>query len=155
MPEAVLTGVETRSSSPIKILRDEQFESPVKGIFPCGEGAGYAGGIVSAAVDGLKAALSTSAAESKTNISAAVEPNRQQTCAETAADNHSFSVFIIFAAGKTPAEFGRYDNRAVKRHGNLSAVCMSGQSQWDFLRNQIKNIRGVRNQQRLGHICFV
>ncbi len=58
MPEAVLTGVETRSSSPIKILRDEQFESPVKGIFPCGEGAGYAGGIVSAAVDGLKAALS-------------------------------------------------------------------------------------------------
>ena len=58
MPEAVLTGVETRSSSPIKILRDEQFESPVKGIFPCGEGAGYAGGIVSAAVDGLKTALS-------------------------------------------------------------------------------------------------
>ncbi len=58
MPEAVLTGVETRSSSPIKILRDEQFESPVKGIFPCGEGAGYAGGIVSAAVDGLKTAMS-------------------------------------------------------------------------------------------------
>ena len=58
MPEAVLTGVETRSSSPVKILRDEQFESPVKGIFPCGEGAGYAGGIVSAAVDGLKTALS-------------------------------------------------------------------------------------------------
>ena len=58
IPEAVLTGVETRSSSPVKILRDEQFESPVKGIFPCGEGAGYAGGIVSAAVDGLKTALS-------------------------------------------------------------------------------------------------
>lgn len=51
---AVMTGVETRSSSPIRIYRDENFESNIKGIYPCGEGAGYAGGIVSSAVDGLK-----------------------------------------------------------------------------------------------------
>ena len=57
MPGAVLTGVETRSSSPVRLPRDENFESPVKGLYPCGEGAGYAGGIVSAAADGLKAAL--------------------------------------------------------------------------------------------------
>ncbi len=55
--DAVLTGVETRSSSPIRILRDENFESSVKGVYPCGEGAGYAGGIMSAAVDGVKVAL--------------------------------------------------------------------------------------------------
>lgn len=54
--EAVLTAPETRSSSPIRIVRDMQFESSVEGLFPCGEGAGYAGGITSAAVDGLKAA---------------------------------------------------------------------------------------------------
>lgn len=52
--DAVLTGVETRSSSPIRILRDENFEANIKGLYPCGEGAGYAGGIVSSAVDGLK-----------------------------------------------------------------------------------------------------
>ena len=56
-PGAVLTGVETRSSSPVRLIRDENHQSPVAGIFPCGEGAGYAGGIVSAAVDGLKTAL--------------------------------------------------------------------------------------------------
>ncbi len=51
---AVLTAPETRSSSPVKVLRDEELESiSVKGIYPCGEGAGYAGGIVSAAVDGI------------------------------------------------------------------------------------------------------
>ncbi|MGC7846621.1 NAD(P)/FAD-dependent oxidoreductase [Desulforudis sp. 1088] len=55
-PEAVLTGVETRSSSPVRIVRDENFESSIKGLFPAGEGAGYAGGIVSAAVDGIKVA---------------------------------------------------------------------------------------------------
>ncbi|MEG1930520.1 MAG: NAD(FAD)-utilizing dehydrogenase [Anaerovorax sp.] len=55
-PGAVLTGVETRSSSPVRILRDENLESNIKGIYPAGEGAGYAGGIVSAAVDGLKIA---------------------------------------------------------------------------------------------------
>lgn len=55
-PEAVLTGVETRSSSPVKILRDERFQCALRGIFPCGEGCGYAGGIMSAAVDGIRVA---------------------------------------------------------------------------------------------------
>lgn len=55
--DAVLTGVETRSSSPIRIVRDEHFEANIKGLYPCGEGAGYAGGIVSSAVDGLKTCL--------------------------------------------------------------------------------------------------
>jgi uncharacterized FAD-dependent dehydrogenase len=50
---AVLTGIETRSSSPVKIYRDDNFESNIKGLYPIGEGAGYAGGIVSSAVDGL------------------------------------------------------------------------------------------------------
>lgn len=54
--DAVLTGVETRSSSPIKIIRDETLQSNIKGLYPCGEGAGYAGGILSAAVDGIKVA---------------------------------------------------------------------------------------------------
>lgn len=56
--DAILTAPETRSSSPVRILRNEQFESAVQGIFPCGEGAGYAGGITSSAVDGLRCALS-------------------------------------------------------------------------------------------------
>ncbi len=56
MPEAVLTGAETRSSSPVRIIRDEFFQTNVSGLFPSGEGAGYAGGIVSAAVDGIKCA---------------------------------------------------------------------------------------------------
>jgi len=55
-PDALLTGVETRSSSPVRILRDADLQSPVRGIYPCGEGAGYAGGIVSAAVDGIRTA---------------------------------------------------------------------------------------------------
>lgn len=55
-PDAVLTGVETRSSSPVRILRDETYQSALRGLFPCGEGAGYAGGIVSAAVDGIRVA---------------------------------------------------------------------------------------------------
>jgi len=55
-PSAIMTGVETRSSSPVRILRDESFQSNLKGLYPCGEGAGYAGGITSAAVDGMKAA---------------------------------------------------------------------------------------------------
>lgn len=54
--DAVLTGVETRSSSPVRILRDDRLESNIKGLFPCGEGAGYAGGIMSAAIDGIKVA---------------------------------------------------------------------------------------------------
>ena len=54
--DAVLTGVETRSSSPVKIVRDEFYESNIKGVYPCSEGAGYAGGIMTAAVDGIKCA---------------------------------------------------------------------------------------------------
>lgn len=55
-PDAVLTGVETRSSSPVRILRGATFESEIAGLYPCGEGAGYAGGILSAAVDGMRCA---------------------------------------------------------------------------------------------------
>ena len=55
-PDGVLTGVETRSSSPVRILRDETYQSSLRGLYPCGEGAGYAGGIVSAAVDGIRVA---------------------------------------------------------------------------------------------------
>ena len=56
-PDAVLTGVETRSSSPVRILRSSSLQSPaLRGLYPCGEGAGYAGGITSAAVDGIKVA---------------------------------------------------------------------------------------------------
>ena len=55
-PDAVLTGPETRSSSPVRILRDGTLQSAVRGLYPCGEGAGYAGGITSAAVDGLRCA---------------------------------------------------------------------------------------------------
>ncbi len=55
-PDAVLTAPETRSSSPVRILRGESCEAPIRGLFPCGEGAGYAGGITSAAVDGLRCA---------------------------------------------------------------------------------------------------
>ena len=56
MDEAVLTAPETRSSSPVRIIRDEFYQTNVRGLYPCGEGAGYAGGIVSAAVDGVKCA---------------------------------------------------------------------------------------------------
>ena len=55
-PDAVLTGPETRSSSPVRILRDRELCSSVAGLYPCGEGAGYAGGISSAAVDGMRCA---------------------------------------------------------------------------------------------------
>ena len=56
-PDAILTAVESRSSSPIRIVRDDNMQSvSLKGLYPCGEGAGYAGGIVSAAVDGIKVA---------------------------------------------------------------------------------------------------
>ncbi len=54
--DTVLTGVETRTSSPVRILRGESLEASVAGLYPCGEGAGYAGGIVSAAVDGVRVA---------------------------------------------------------------------------------------------------
>ncbi len=55
-PDTVLSGVESRTSSPVRILRNEELESGISGLYPCGEGAGYAGGITSAAMDGLKIA---------------------------------------------------------------------------------------------------
>ncbi len=56
-PDAVLTGIESRFTSPVRILRDENCESiSVKGLYPCGEGSGYSGGITSSAADGLKIA---------------------------------------------------------------------------------------------------
>ncbi|MDO4623277.1 MAG: NAD(P)-binding protein [Eubacteriales bacterium] len=55
-PEAILSGVESRTSSPVRIVRDEHLQSNLRGLYPCGEGAGYAGGITSAAMDGLKVA---------------------------------------------------------------------------------------------------
>lgn len=55
-PDAVISGVESRTSSPVRILRDETSQSSLRGLYPCGEGAGYAGGITSAAMDGLKIA---------------------------------------------------------------------------------------------------
>ena len=54
--DAILAGIESRTSSPLRIVRDDNLESNVKGLYPCGEGAGYAGGITSAAMDGLKVA---------------------------------------------------------------------------------------------------
>ena len=54
--DAVLTGVESRSSSPVRLLRGADGCSSIRGLYPCGEGAGYAGGIVSAAVDGIRCA---------------------------------------------------------------------------------------------------
>jgi uncharacterized FAD-dependent dehydrogenase len=59
--EAILVGVESRTSSPVKVPRDkETLQHPqVVGLFPCGEGAGYAGGIISAAIDGINCALAT------------------------------------------------------------------------------------------------
>jgi len=53
-PDAVMTGVEARSSSPVRIPRSPLYESNIPGLYPAGEGAGYAGGIMSAAVDGLR-----------------------------------------------------------------------------------------------------
>ncbi len=55
-PGAVLTGIESRSSSPVRILRDTRRMSSIEGLYPCGEGAGYAGGIISASVDGIACA---------------------------------------------------------------------------------------------------
>lgn len=55
--DAVLTGIETRSSSPIRITRNENYEASLKGLYPCGEGSGYSGGITSSAIDGINVAL--------------------------------------------------------------------------------------------------
>ena len=54
LPDAVLTGVESRSSCPVRVPRNERYESSIAGVYPCGEGAGYAGGIMSAACDGIR-----------------------------------------------------------------------------------------------------
>ncbi len=54
--DAVISGVESRTSSPVRILRDKSLQSDVRGLYPCGEGAGYAGGITSAAMDGIRVA---------------------------------------------------------------------------------------------------
>ena len=69
MPDAVMTGVETRTSSPIRIRRDETFQSlNTRGLFPAGEGAGYAGGILSAGVDGIRVAEAVARAIMKMGI---------------------------------------------------------------------------------------
>ena len=52
--DALMLGVESRTSSPVRICRDDTMQANIKGIYPCGEGAGYAGGITSAAMDGIK-----------------------------------------------------------------------------------------------------
>ena len=54
--DAVVSGVESRTSSPVRLVRGEDMESGIRGIYPCGEGAGYAGGITSAAMDGIRTA---------------------------------------------------------------------------------------------------
>lgn len=53
-PDVIMSAIESRTSSPIRILRNKEFESDIKGLYPCGEGAGYAGGITSASIDGIK-----------------------------------------------------------------------------------------------------
>lgn len=55
-PDAILSGIESRTSSPVRISRGENLQSEIKGLYPCGEGAGYAGGITSAAMDGIRVA---------------------------------------------------------------------------------------------------
>lgn len=64
LPDGVLTAPETRSSSPVRIIRNDILQSNIRGVYPCGEGAGYAGGIVSAAVDGIRCAHAVMADES-------------------------------------------------------------------------------------------
>ncbi len=69
-PDTLLCGVEARTSSPVRILRDENMQSSIKGLYPCGEGAGYAGGITSAAMDGIKIA---EAVASKLDVSGQIQ----------------------------------------------------------------------------------
>lgn len=59
--DALLSGVESRTSSPVRIRRDETLQSEIRGLYPCGEGAGYAGGITSAAMDGIRVAEAVAA----------------------------------------------------------------------------------------------
>ena len=54
--DTVLAGIEARTSSPVRIIRNDEFVSNIDGIYPCGEGAGYAGGITSSSIDGMKVA---------------------------------------------------------------------------------------------------
>ena len=54
--DAIIAGIESRTSSPIRIIRNNSYNSNIKGVYPCGEGAGYAGGITTAAMDGMKVA---------------------------------------------------------------------------------------------------
>ena len=56
LPDALLTGVETRSSCPVRLVRGKGFQASISGLYPAGEGGGYAGGIMSSAVDGIKVA---------------------------------------------------------------------------------------------------
>ena len=67
LPDALLTAPESRSSSPVRIVRDDIMQANMRGLYPCGEGAGYAGGIVSAAVDGIKCAHAVLRDESELN----------------------------------------------------------------------------------------
>ena len=60
--DTLLSGVESRTSSPVRIHRDDTLQSAVRGLYPCGEGAGYAGGITSAAMDGIRVAEAVAAA---------------------------------------------------------------------------------------------
>jgi uncharacterized FAD-dependent dehydrogenase len=77
--QAVLTGVETRTSAPLRIQRDQTMNSvSLEGLYPCGEGAGYAGGIVSAAVDGLKVAEKIIANFARPHLVAAIDSNQVQ-----------------------------------------------------------------------------
>ena len=71
--DAVMTAVEARSSSPVRIVRDDGFQSNIAGLYPCGEGAGYAGGITSAAVDGLRVAEVIVADFAETNTSKEID----------------------------------------------------------------------------------
>ena len=67
MNDAVLTGVETRTSSPVRVRRGADFQSiNTRGLYPAGEGAGYAGGIMSAAIDGIRIAEAVSLAMRRT-----------------------------------------------------------------------------------------
>lgn len=54
---SIIAGIESRTSSPVRINRNEEYISNIEGIYPCGEGAGYAGGITTAAMDGVKTAM--------------------------------------------------------------------------------------------------
>ena len=54
--DSIISGIESRTSSPVRIVRDDDYLSNIEGIYPCGEGAGYAGGITTSAIDGLKVA---------------------------------------------------------------------------------------------------